>query len=190
MCGNGLPRTRTHRSTCCGRRYSCIITKLLGPPAAVAIVDDDAAAAADDDDMSYRWEEKTDGGDRTIVVFYPLPAGLGAKDVDCKVLRQRVTLRCAGETVLDGQLLFKVNPEESYWGIEEDAGQRGVQVVLLKDDKWLKWERLLLDDTAETARLVALWRSPTVWATIEADVDGAGLHALDPGFRSAPSRGG
>ena len=129
----------------------------------------------------YSWEETKDGSERYISVFVPITGDASAKLVGCKILLQRVTLTYGGRVLLDGKLQFQIQPEDSYWEIETQKGERGVLIVMLKGDKWLKWTGLFEQLPAGTEQ--ELWRQPAVWQTIEADKAGAGLHTLDPEFR-------
>ena len=84
-----------------------------------------------------------------------------------------MTLQVSGEEHVSGSFESPVDPDESFWSIEEDAdsGQRYVQVVLEKTEGYLEWEHVFVHDLPPPADETV---TSEVFFDVEVDGEAAG----------------
>ena len=83
-----------------------------------------------------------------ISLRIPVPSECRGRDVNLSIKPTQLTLQVSGEEHVSGSFESPVDPDESFWSIEEDAdsGQRYVQVVLEKTEGYLEWEHVFVHD--------------------------------------------
>eukprot|EP00931_Biecheleriopsis_adriatica_P027381 TRINITY_DN16485_c0_g1_i1.p1 TRINITY_DN16485_c0_g1~~TRINITY_DN16485_c0_g1_i1.p1 ORF type:complete len:115 (-),score=32.55 TRINITY_DN16485_c0_g1_i1:23-367(-) len=90
------------------------------------------AAAADSAEDTGREAYKWVQSDIDITLTVPVAESLKREEVCCKVLRYNLNLEIAGREICSGELAREVDPEESSWTLETEAGQRCLMLVLAK----------------------------------------------------------
>eukprot|EP00930_Biecheleria_cincta_P102814 TRINITY_DN94645_c0_g1_i1.p1 TRINITY_DN94645_c0_g1~~TRINITY_DN94645_c0_g1_i1.p1 ORF type:complete len:135 (-),score=23.46 TRINITY_DN94645_c0_g1_i1:250-603(-) len=77
---------------------------------------------------TYTWSQS----ELDITMSVPVPDSLRRDEVHCKVLPRSVSLEIQGMIICSGELAREVDPDESSWTIETEAGQRLVLLSLTK----------------------------------------------------------
>eukprot|EP00667_Euglena_gracilis_P018454 EG_transcript_19610 len=91
----------------------------------------------------YSWTQ--DGPE--IRVFMPIPATIKGKDINYALHRKSLVLGVKGqEPVIHDALYKEINVEDSYWEIDTVDGQRGVLLVIIKEERYKTWEFLALSE--------------------------------------------
>eukprot|EP01089_Gocevia_fonbrunei_P022529 TRINITY_DN9145_c0_g1_i1.p1 TRINITY_DN9145_c0_g1~~TRINITY_DN9145_c0_g1_i1.p1 ORF type:complete len:151 (-),score=31.71 TRINITY_DN9145_c0_g1_i1:154-606(-) len=90
----------------------------------------------------YSWTQTL--AEATLCV--PIPSGLRARDVECKIAQKKLYLKVRGNTspIIDGELYRKVKPDDSFWQIEE--GNTSILIELQKVNKMEWWKCIVVGD--------------------------------------------
>jgi len=108
-----------------------------------------------------------------ISLRIPVSSECRGRDVNLSIKPSQLTLQVSGEEHVSGSFESPVDPDESFWSIEEDAdsGQRYVQVVLEKTEGYLEWEHVFVHDLPPPADETV---TSEVFFDVEVDGEAAG----------------
>ena len=108
-----------------------------------------------------------------ISLRIPVPSECRGRDVNLSIKPTQLELQVSGEEHVSGKFESPVDPDESFWSIEEDAdsGQRYVQVVLEKTEGYLEWEHVFVHDLPPPADETV---TSEVFFDVEVDGEAAG----------------
>lgn len=85
---------------------------------------------------SFRWRESAS----ELAIQFALGEGQGARDVRCSFRPRLLSVQVAGQEAVEGELRGKVSPEECYWVIDDEGGERELKVVLTKSKVYERWD--------------------------------------------------
>eukprot|EP01047_Picozoa_sp_COSAG01_P008200 COSAG01_NODE_320_length_18904_cov_45.662537_2_plen_339_part_00 len=119
-------RAARHDPSVCGWLYAWI----LGPPPAAEMGTAGQAAVL-------AWEQD----DQEVVVALKAP-GATARDASCSITSTSLVVTASGARLVEGELSFRVDPEESFWTLEGTGEERSLVVTLAKARVGRRWPSL------------------------------------------------
>ncbi len=85
-----------------------------------------------------------------VALRIPIDGATKGRDLSVAIRADGLDVKAAsggGQTLVSGTFETSVDPDVSFWSIEEDGeGQRFVEIVLEKSDGYLEWEHLFESD--------------------------------------------
>lgn len=106
----------------------------------------DLGAGGDDPEGKFTWERRG----LEVLVTAPIGDDVGKKDIKQDFLTRRVSMSVKGQVLFAGVPGCEVDPEESYWEIDEDKkGRKCLFVHLVKRNSMSRWPDELLKAVGE-----------------------------------------
>lgn len=92
---------------------------------------------------NYRWSQTLE----EVTVYVPLPDNVTSKQLDVKILSNKLRVGVKGQTpMIDGEWSKKIKPDDSIWTLESDGGKRILQMTLQKADGMSWWDCVIQGD--------------------------------------------
>jgi hypothetical protein len=84
----------------------------------------------------FRWRESAS----ELAISFALGEDQGARDVRCDFRPRLLSVQVGGGAAVEGELRGKVSPEDCYWVIDDESGDRELKVVLAKAKMYDRWD--------------------------------------------------
>eukprot|EP00967_Tisochrysis_lutea_P040527 scaffold48713_cov28-Tisochrysis_lutea.AAC.5 len=75
-----------------------------------------------------------------VAISFSLADGKRARDIECDFRPRRLRVRIGEGDAVEGELRGKVCPEDCYWIIDDESGERVLKVILAKSILYDRWE--------------------------------------------------
>eukprot|EP00440_Ansanella_granifera_P017948 gb/GFBE01019491.1/.p1 GENE.gb/GFBE01019491.1/~~gb/GFBE01019491.1/.p1 ORF type:complete len:262 (+),score=37.08 gb/GFBE01019491.1/:1-786(+) len=118
--------------------------------------------------VNYSWEEAGKDG-RELRVYIPVDDTVKPKHVEMELTENRLKVSINGQMpAIDADLNGTIDPEESFWFIEQRAGRRCVALTMTKKNMWERWQHLTCSEASGMksrwiAKITFIFSSLLLW---------------------------